>query len=211
MADGLQPGWLDTFAQLPWASKYLNSKQWRCQARQRNTAPDDDADRFNRDTMSAYNGVQTWVELYEKPAEGSTTVQRSVSLIKFGTGLNGFPGIAHGGATMTLMDEALAFAMIASETEKNEGRWLGINWECKKLLEEGKPIAEVLAGYMVTAKLDMKFLKPVLCPGVVGVEVETIEDKGHKMRMRGVMKDGNGTPLIQADGLWIRMGGGPKL
>jgi acyl-CoA thioesterase FadM len=109
---------------------------------------------------------------------------------------------------MTLMDEALAFAMVANEIER-QGVFVKPTW--KRAIAEGRPLAEILDGLMVTARLDMKFLKPVICPGVVGVEVVVLENMGHKMKLRGVMKDGNGTPLVQADGVWVRIGKIAKL
>ena len=164
-------------------------------------------DRFCRDTMRAFNGVQNWIELYKAPTPGSQEITHTVSLCKFGTGFNGFPGICHGGAVMTLMDEALAFAMVANEIERT-GQF--VDNSNKQLLVEGRPLTEVLKGLMVTTTLNLKFLKPVRCPGVVGIEVEVVEMKGHKMKVRGTMMDGDGTPLLKADGLWVRIGGAPK-
>ncbi|KAF2259070.1 hypothetical protein CC78DRAFT_537371 [Lojkania enalia] len=152
------------------------------------------------------NGVQSWVELYKKPPQGSKAVTKTISLCKYDSGLMGFTGICHGGAAMTLMDEALGFAMVANETEKL-GDWAKMSLDWAGLLKKGRPITEVLNGMMVTAKLDHTFLRPVLCPGIVGIEVVVLEDKEYKMRMRGVMKDGDGNPLLQADGLWVRIGG----
>lgn len=200
----------DAFVPIKWATPYLNSPNWRIRERTRDSEPNEDSDRFPRDTMRSYDGVQHWLELYEKPATGSKTVTKTVSLIKYGMGLHGFPGICHGGAVMTLMDEALAFAMVANETEA-KGKWAGLLKERKNWIAEGKSLTEVLDGYLVTARLDLKFLKPVLCPGIVGVEVDMLENQGHKMRMRGVMKDGNGTPLMQADGTWVRISRDSKL
>ncbi|KAF2257083.1 hypothetical protein BU26DRAFT_446336 [Trematosphaeria pertusa] len=208
---------IETFAPIKWATPYLTSPNWRIRTRTRGTRSGEDSDRFCRDTMSSYDGVQHWLELYEKPAPGSTTITKSVSLCKFGPGLTGFPLICHGGAIMTIMDEALAFAMVASEAVTaglEVADWAEIiaqDWRDGGLAKEGRATEEALKGYLVTAKLDMKFMKPVLCPGIVGVEVEMLENKGHKMKMRGVMKDGEGTPLLQADGLWVRLGGAVKL
>lgn len=203
---------LDDFAPIKWATPYLSSPDWKILERDRNVNVADateDADRFCKDTIRSYNGIQHWVELYQKPAPGSKEVTRTISLCKYGTGLNGFPGICHGGAVMTLMDEGLAFAMVASELER-KGNWLG-DFPWRKAFDAKRPITEILKGFMVTAKLDLKFMKPVLCPGVIGIETEVLENKGNKMKLRGVMKDGNGTPLLQADGVWVRIGGNAKL
>ncbi|KAF2865299.1 hypothetical protein BDV95DRAFT_586670 [Massariosphaeria phaeospora] len=203
------PHHLEAFAPVTWATPFLTSPHWRVRERSRDMLPED-TDRFVSDTIRSYNGIELWLELYEKPEPGSETVTKTVTLIRFGLGLNGFPGICHGGAVMTIMDEALAFAMIANETVAR-GEWGGVLQARSSWIAEGRPLSEVLEGYLVTAKLDFKFLKPVLCPGVVGVEVDMLENKGHKMKMRAVMKDADGVPLMQADGVWVRIGGGSRL
>lgn len=111
---------------------------------------------------------------------------------------------------MTLMDEALGFAMVARETAL-KGNWTGLPPDWRQLFDEDRPLAEILNGVMVTAKFDIKFFKSVPCPGLVGIEVDILESVGHKMKIRGVMKDGNGTLLVQADGLWVWIGGAVKL
>jgi acyl-coenzyme A thioesterase PaaI-like protein len=193
---------------LTWAKPYLTSPDWSVRERSRGADPSTDI--FCRLAMRHNNGVSHWVELFLKPAPGES-VQKTVSLIKFGTGLNGFPGICHGGATLTLMDEGLAYAMIANGlgdddtylTEEHNQMW--------KAIKQGTSLVEALKGMYVTAKMDIQFLRPVPVPGLVGIETEILEIKGPKMKMRGVMKDAKGTPLMQADGLWIQIGGKAKM
>jgi acyl-coenzyme A thioesterase PaaI-like protein len=193
---------LEAFAPLEWATKYLESPDWIIRER---------FELFGCITLAANDGVQHWLELHLKPAPGEK-VQKSLTLIKFGHGLGGFPGICHGGAILTLMDEGLAYIMVANirgETDLDlsslyKGMWTEIR-------EQRQSLAEVLKGSYVTAKMDIKFLQPVPCPGVVGIEAEAIEIKEHKMKMRAVMKDSKGTPLLQADGVWVKIGGAAKL
>ena len=65
----------------------------------------------------------------------------------------------------------------------------------------------MLKGRLATAGTNMKFLAPVLCPGVVGIETDVLEDKTNKMRMRAIMRDRQGRPVVQAEALWVRVGG----
>lgn len=202
---------LAAFAPITWVTPYLTSPDWVVRDRNRGASPGEDPDCFCHNTMRAYDGIQQWTELYEKPPpQGKVT--RTISLCKFGPGLNGFPGIVHGGALLTLMDEALAYIMVANETIEHGLEFVALDEKAwKQLHAKGRPPQEVLKGRFVTAKLDIKFLSPVLCPGVVGIEVNILENKAHKMTMRGMMRDGIGTPLLQADGLWVKIGGAPKL
>jgi acyl-coenzyme A thioesterase PaaI-like protein len=205
------PELIAAFAPLKWAQPYLASANWVVQNRTRGADPNLVPDRFCEATMRSPDAVQAWLELYQKPLPGTKIVIKTLSLIKFGNGLHGLPGICHGGATLTLMDEGLAFAMVANIIQemghtsafKTFG---GAEWV--ELFNAGKPPQEVLRGRLVTAKLDIKFLRPVLCPGIVGIEVEVGELVGSKMTMKGVMRDAEGKTLMEAEGLWIRIGGG---
>jgi acyl-coenzyme A thioesterase PaaI-like protein len=203
------PEQLEAFAPLEWAIPYLTSPDWIIRERSRGSDPS--TDQYNRVTLAGNDGVHHWIELHPRPAPGES-VQRSLSLIKFGHGFGGFPGICHGGAILTLMDEALAYIWIANirgETDLDLSSLHKRMWT--EIREQRQSLAEVLKGSYVTAKLDVKFLQPVPCPGVVGIEAEAIEIKEHKMRLRAVMKDSKGTSLLQADAVWVKIGGAAKL
>ena len=110
------------------------------------------------------------------------------------------------------MDEALAYIMVANETGATKSDFTKAgNGQWREMHKQGRPLSEVLKGWYVTAKMDLKFLQPVVCPGVVGIETELLEMKGRRMKMRAVMKDGEGVPLMQADGIWVKLGGATKL
>ena len=98
----------------------------------------------------------------------------------------------------TVLETSLGFMKVGEEYWRQQ-------------LLEGKSAQETLKGRLATATMDVKLLAPVLCPGVVGIETEVIEDKGYKMRMRATMKNIQGKPLLQAEGLWVRIGGSAKL
>jgi acyl-coenzyme A thioesterase PaaI-like protein len=199
---------LGTFAPLTWATPYFTSPDWVVLERSRGANPSTDL--FCRLAMQSNDGVSEWLELFQKPVLGEK-VQKTVSLIKFGNGLNGYPGICHGGATLALMDEGLAYAMVAYQIGDDDSHLTDLYSEMWKAIEQGTSVAEVLKGMYVTAKLDIRFLRPVLVPGLVGIETEVLEIKGPQMKIRGVMKDAKGTPLMQADGLWVKIGGKAKL
>lgn len=198
---------LEAFAPVKWASQYLSSPDWDVQVRDRGIDPGTDV--FNRETMRANDGVQHWLELYPK-TQSNEKVTRTISLVKFGIGLLGFPGICHGGAILDIMDESLAYPMVVNETRS--GDWHeALHARRVEALKAGTPFTKAFAGIYVTAKLDIQFFKPVLCPGVVGIETQLLEDNGRSMKMRAIMKDGDGNALLQADGVWVKIGGRSKL
>ncbi|RAR08355.1 thioesterase superfamily protein [Stemphylium lycopersici] len=202
---------LQAFESMIWATLYLTSPEWIACDRDRGTEAGEDTDRFCRETTRANSGVRYWVELYEKPAPGAR-VTKFVSLIKFGTGLNGFPGICHGGALLTLMDEAMLHILVANTVLENGLSFMKVDEDYWRLqLHDGKSAQEVLKGRLATPSMNIKLLAPVQCPGIVGIETEVLENKGIKMKMRATMRDRQGKPLIQAEGLWVKIGVAAKL
>ncbi|EUC46575.1 hypothetical protein COCMIDRAFT_4351 [Bipolaris oryzae ATCC 44560] len=203
---------LQAFAPLSWATPYLTSPKWMVCDRERGSEPGEDTDRFCRDTMRANHGVQHWVELHEQPSNPGGKITKSISLVKFGTGLNGFPGICHGGALFTLMDEAMCYIVVANTVVEHGVAFMKAGEEQWRLqLFHGKLAQEILKGRLVTANMDTRVLAPVLCPGIVGIETDVLEDKGNKMRIRAIMRDRQGKPVVQTEGLWVRVGGAANL
>ena len=201
---------LSTFAPLKWATSALTSPEWIMYERNRGAPAEVDFDRFAHRTLQGPDGITTWLECYRKPPAASKLVTKTMTLVAFGHALHGFPSICHGGATLAVMDEALSYGMIANVIEEMgyEGAFSNYGGEAgwKEALEQGKPPQEVLRGRMVTAKMEVKFLRPVLCPGVVGVQVDVVSRSEAEMRIRGVMRDGEGRPLMEAEGVWVKIG-----
>lgn len=57
----------------------------------------------------------------------------------------------------------------------------------------------------MTAYLNTKFLRPVPTPGAILVQARMIEVKeDRKWRIEGVIRDGEGVVLAQAEALYIR-------
>ena len=88
-----------------------------------------------------------------------------------GNGINGHPGIMHGGIVSTIIDEAMGILQM-------------VNYERDHLRAVGKGLAEgELVPYGVgtfTAYLNVKFLKPVLTPGALIVTAKYIKRDGRK-------------------------------
>ncbi|KAH7398678.1 hypothetical protein DE146DRAFT_498568 [Phaeosphaeria sp. MPI-PUGE-AT-0046c] len=201
---------IQAFAPMEWAQPYLTSSNWVARERWRGGSIATDI--FCHSTMRANNGVMQWLEVYPKTPTGGK-IMKTASFIKFGEGVNGFPGICHGGATMSFMDEGLAYAMVANEFMEmdDHGGLAHQHAERWEAIRKGTPLIEVLKGLFVTATMDIQFLGPVVVPGMVGIETEVLELKEHKIKIRGVMRDVTGRPVMQADGLWVKIGGAAKL
>ncbi|KAF2017195.1 hypothetical protein BU24DRAFT_420227 [Aaosphaeria arxii CBS 175.79] len=198
---------LEPFSSVKWALPQVTSPGWSIGNRYR-AESHGLADYFCRDIITSNSGVSHWVEAYQKPSTDRPHVEKSISLFSFGKGLGGYSGICHGGALMTMMDEALGYTMVKDEIENKGSDWSG---EWLERLKKGESLSDFLVGFMLTAKLDFTFFAPVVCPGVIGIEVELIEHKGHRMKLQGTMRDAKGRPLLKAVGTWVRLSRAAKM
>lgn len=106
-----------------------------------------------------------------------------------GSDLNGYPRILHGGIVAALLDEAT-------------GLLLSINGH---IGDASTREAKDAQPGPVTAYLNTKFLRPVSTPGAIVVQARMIEVKeDRKWRVEGVIRDGEGVALAQAEALHIK-------
>ncbi len=109
--------------------------------------------------------------------------KRAISVVYFGAGLCGWPGIVHGGATATVMDEALGRVAIR--------------------------LFEARTG--VTARLEVGYKRPVRAGGWYVVRAERVPaeegerdgDGERKMWVRGTLEDLDGRVCVEARGLFV--------
>ncbi len=87
----------------------------------------------------------------------------------------GYPGVLHGGITATLLDETL-------------GR-----------------VANSYNVWMTTAKLEIRYRKPVPLGEELTVIGEMVQMRGRTMIARGVVRLADGTAAVEAEGLYVRV------
>ena len=88
----------------------------------------------------------------------------------------GFPGVLHGGVLSTLMDEAMAWAMWA------KSRALG-----------------------VTAKMEVRYRKPVVAGQPLVVHAVVTEERGRRMTVDAAIADQDGAVLVESSALFLRL------
>ena len=91
--------------------------------------------------------------------------------------LQGYPGFVHGGGVATVLDEAMGWAVYG------RGIWA------------------------MTARLTMRFRKPVPLNRAVVVSGWVTRDRGRFLELRAELRAQDGALLAQADGLFVRVGG----
>jgi len=195
----------EPFKSLTWAHHLFSDPQWDASIRGSRMGSTGTQDCFNRKTIRAHDGVRDWYEFSKKPSTPSGPLTDAASLVSYGPGLMGFPGMMHGGAVSTLVDEALAWGMLC--VEKHNGRVMNHRDSTE---DEGEEELVDLEGWMATAWLNIKYLRPVPCPGVIGIETK-VKDLGKKMELSCVVRNEKGEALVKAEGLWVRLKGTPKI
>jgi acyl-coenzyme A thioesterase PaaI-like protein len=94
----------------------------------------------------------------------------------------GFPGILHGGLAGTLLDEAMGRCLMVG----GEERW------------------------MVSAKLEVRYRKPIPIGEPLTVMGEIVEDRGRLVETQGEIRLSDGSLAAQARGTYIKMPQGMK-
>ena len=87
----------------------------------------------------------------------------------------GFPGVAHGGIAAAAMDEAMGWAMYAA------GAWA------------------------MTARMQVKYRRPLTLGEEVIVTAETVRDRGRRLEAVASITTLSGEVVCEAEGLFLRM------
>ncbi len=88
----------------------------------------------------------------------------------------GFPGVLHGGVLVTLMDEAMAWAM----------------WSRARALG-------------VTAKMETRYRRPVPSTGPLLVRARVTAIRGRRIEVEAGVEDADATTLAEASALFLRL------
>lgn len=91
--------------------------------------------------------------------------------------LQGYPGRMHGGGVATMLDEAMGWAAYAA------GAWA------------------------MTARMTMRFRRPVPLKGPLTVTGWVTKERGRYLELRSEVRSGDGALLAEADGLFARVAG----
>jgi len=138
-----------------------------CQAFQRLLPPSDDPDEPHASTFSPIAKDATG-------KDGRTPHIEALFIASLGTGLDGHPGLAHGGTVGTLFDEGLSLAAL-----------------------------QVLPRAFMTANTLIRYQNPVPTPSVLLVRSGVVKWDGRKAWVNGSMEDGEGRVYAEAECLYI--------
>jgi uncharacterized protein (TIGR00369 family) len=146
-------------------------------------APPSTEDSLIATTLATPSTVRAWLSYYRPPSPQNPTAATTadaasvISLLSLGTGLDGHPGVAHGGLLSVLLDEAMSLVAYAH-------------------LPAGRDV--------YTAWIKVGFRRPVETPGVVLLRAWVEErSAGRKMWVRANVEDGEGGVCTEGEGLFI--------
>jgi acyl-coenzyme A thioesterase PaaI-like protein len=87
----------------------------------------------------------------------------------------GYPGRMHGGIVMTMIDEAMGWAVYGAQ------RW------------------------GATARLNVRFRRPVRLDEPLRIEAWIVKDRHRLIELRGEVRDGNGQLLAEGEGTFMKL------
>ena len=188
----------DFFLSTPWCAKLLNDPDFiPCPTPSRKYKSSTE-DALFAESLKTSNTIPAVTTFYRKTAPEATRVEEIRMLVSLDYGVNSWQHIAHGGIVGAILDEAM-------------GSLATFNTRLKSYPRSGEDAPAAIAD-MVTAYLNVKFLKPVFTPQIVLVTGSLKEIKGTKHYIDGEMKSADGTVLAKAESLFIGLRkGGPKL
>lgn len=114
------------------------------------------------------------IEAYEVYKDRNT--KDITCLVKFGTSLNGYPGVVHGGITALMFDNTYGFVLVTAKT-----------------------------GPAFTANLSVNYKKPILPDtyGIITARVSSMDDR--KIYMEATLSNPEGELLANSTALFIKM------
>ena len=132
-------------------------------------------------TLKTKKTILSWLTFYKRPAPGTTHVDEVYNLLKLGPGVNGYAHLVAGGIIAVILDECMGILGTINQR-------LGV---------------EGAAGFLVTANLNINYVKAVQTPGIYLATTTLRELKGRKCYFDASIKDGEGSILATAESLWI--------
>lgn len=172
---------LEYFQSIPWCAKLLSETDIVVLPTPSCQRKESTEDELVAVTLKTENTVRSWLTFYKRPAAGTIHVDEVYNLLSLGPGVNGYAHLVAGGIIGVILDECMGILGLVN----------------KRLGFEGAQ------GFMVTANLNINYLKAVPTPGIYLATATLREVKGRKCYFEASIKNGEGTILATAESLWV--------
>ena len=172
---------LEYFQSVPWCAKLLAEPNVVVVATNIRQRKETTMDELFAVTLNTERTIRSWLTFYKRPVPGATSLDELYSLVSVGPGVSSHADLVAGGILASILDECMGNLHMMN-------RSLGFT--------DAK-------GFMVTANLNVNYLKVVPTPGDYLVTATLGEVKGRKYYFGGSIKSGEGTLLATAETMWL--------
>jgi acyl-coenzyme A thioesterase PaaI-like protein len=149
-------------------------------------------DRLFARTLAGPDAIPACISFHATPPAGSRAIVTELStLFSLAGGIDGYPGVVHGGVVAVLMDEI-------------QGVLLQQN------VDLGSDHA-VFRTSPATATMDVRFRRPIPTPCVVRGRGRVVKIEGRKLHLAAEVLDAGGEVLASCESIWVAVDRKPKL
>ncbi|CAJ2506468.1 Uu.00g005980.m01.CDS01 [Anthostomella pinea] len=168
------------FAAIPWWAQHLRRPRI-VTGQPRSRQPKSNAeDTLFAETLKSQTAISAMLEVYEDLPSPNERIDHIKAFLTLGAGLNGHPGVCHGGLVMAILDEVI-------------GMLIPIN-------QKRKSIPKTV--YM-TAYLNTTFLKPVPTSATILARATITRVEGRKYFSEGSIENEKGVILARGEALFV--------
>ena len=172
---------LEYFQSVPWCAKLLAEPNVVVVPTPSRQKKETTTDEFFAVTLNTERTIRSWSTFYKRPVLGATSLDELYSLISVGSGVSSHADLVAGGVIGSLFDECMGNLDLMNRRLGSVGG----------------------ERFMVTANLNVNYLKVVPTPGDYLVTATLREVKGRKHYIGGSITSGEGALLATAEALFI--------
>ncbi|PKS08077.1 hypothetical protein jhhlp_006689 [Lomentospora prolificans] len=173
---------LEHFRSNPWCSSYLESPNLVIETPAgRNEKPGHGDALFAR-TLNTPDTIAAYLTFHKEPQRRGSLVPQIYAFLTLRPGLNGWPGICHGGIVVTIIDEVTG-----------------------QLIDVNQRNGAIPHPMLVTAYLNTEFIRPVAVPSTILVKARITNLEGRKCHVETTIESQQGRVLAVGKGLFVAM------
>jgi acyl-coenzyme A thioesterase PaaI-like protein len=169
------------FLRIPWIAAILSKPNLITRVADSRSLKPTNEDSLFATTLKNPTAIRSCINVYNRPEPSDPCIPEVTTLATLGSGLDGHPGISHGGIVASLLDEAMGLLQFVNP-ERDHFRAVG------RGQAEGERPATGLGSF--TAYLNIKYLRPVRTGAAVQVVAWYVKREGRKSFVQAEIRQG---------------------
>lgn len=159
------------FLRIPWSAALINRENVICRVPGSRKSKESGEDTLFAEVLKTPRTIRSCLSFYTRPSSQQEKIEEVGTLMTIGDGVNGHPGIMHGGIVAAILDEGMGILQ-ACNFERDHFA----------AVSKGKAEGELPpSGYsFFTAELKIKYLKPVTTSAPLVVTARYVKREGRK-------------------------------